>query len=47
MLYEKYRPTQLSDYVGNDKIIKELISWLEGYYNIDLNIFHSLEVEVD
>ena len=32
MLYEKYRPTTLSEYIGNEKIIKELVLWLEGYY---------------
>ena len=36
MLYEKYRPTTLSEYIGNEKIINELIIWLEGYYNPEL-----------
>lgn len=37
MLYEKYRPTSLTEYIGNEKIIKELTNWLEGYYNLELS----------
>lgn len=33
ILYEKYRPTTLSEYIGNEKLILELKGWLKNYYN--------------
>jgi DNA polymerase III delta prime subunit len=33
MLYEKYRPQHLNEFVGNEPICAELISWLDTYYD--------------
>ena len=32
ILYEKYRPTKLEDYVGNEKVVNECKKWLAEYY---------------
>ena len=32
ILYEKYRPKTLSEYIGNEKIVGECKKWLEDYY---------------
>jgi len=33
MLYEKYRPQHLNEFVGNEPICAELTSWLNTYYD--------------
>ena len=33
ILYEKYRPKKLTEYIGNDKLILEMKQWLINYYN--------------
>jgi DNA polymerase III delta prime subunit len=33
MLYEKYRPQHLNEFVGNEHICKELTCWLDTYYD--------------
>ena len=41
ILYEKYRPKKLSEYIGSEKIISEMKNWITNYFDIAYQTKHN------